>query len=43
MSTKINSLQTGFVHGRYIGQNIRILSDMMDYTDAMKFPGIRLF
>ena len=32
--------QTGFVHGRYIGQNIRFLNDIMDYTAAMKFPGI---
>ena len=39
----IHSDQTGFVHGRYIGQNIRLLSDIMDYTDAMKSPGILLF
>ena len=32
--------QTGFVHGRYIGQNIRLLNDIMDYTDAMKLSGI---
>ena len=39
----IHSDQTGFVHGRYIGQNIHLLSDIMDYMDAMKFPGILLF
>ena len=30
----INSDQTGFVKGRYIGQNIRLLSDIMEYVDA---------
>ena len=39
----IHSDQTGFVLGRYIGQNIRLLSDIMDYTDVMKSPGILLF
>ena len=41
MSTKINLLQTVFFYPRYIGQNIRLLSDMLDYTDAMTFQGPR--
>ena len=34
--------QTGFVNGRYIGQNIRFLSDIMEYTDIKKQPNIFL-
>ena len=32
----IHSDQTGFVDGRYIGQNIRLLSDIMDFLDSKK-------
>ena len=32
----IHSDQTGFVKDRYIGQNIRLLSDRMEYTDVKK-------
>ena len=32
----VHSDQTGFVNGRYIGQNIRLLNDIMDYTDIKK-------
>ena len=39
----INSDQTGFVKGRYIGQNIRLLSDIMKYLDAKKTSGLLLF
>ena len=39
----INSHQTGFVKGRYIGQNIRLLSDIMEYLDAKKTSGLLLF
>jgi len=39
----IHSDQTGFVNGRYIGQNTRLLSDIMEFSDTMKFPGIFLF
>ena len=35
--------QTGFIKGRYIGQNIRLLSDLMSYTESNKIPGIFLF
>ena len=35
--------QTGFVNGRYIGQNIRLLSDIMEFSDSKKCQGIRLF
>ena len=32
--------QTGFVTGRYIGENIRLISDIMDYTNLQNLPGI---
>ena len=43
----INSDQTGFIKGRYIGENIRliirlIISDIMDYTKTENLPGILL-
>ena len=39
----IHTDQTGFISGRYIGQNIRLLSDIMDFSDTKKFQGIFLF
>ena len=39
----INSDQTGFVKGRYMGQNIRLLSDIMEYVDAKNTSGLLLF
>ena len=35
--------QTGFVNGRYIGQNMRLLSDIMEFSDSKKCQGILLF
>ena len=35
--------QTGFIKGRYIGQNIRLLNDLMSYTESNKISGIFLF
>jgi len=32
--------QTGFVKGRYIGENVRLISDIMEYTKLQKIPGI---
>ena len=39
----VHSDQTGFVNGRDIEQNIRLLNDIMQYTDIKKLPGIFLF
>jgi len=36
-------IDTGFVKGRYIGQNIRLLSDIMEYLNAKKTSGLLLF
>ena len=32
--------QTGFIKGRYIGENIRLISDILDITLKQKLPGI---
>ena len=39
----IHSDQTGFIKERYIGQNIRLLNDLMNFVDVNKIPGILLF
>ena len=39
----VHSDQTGFANGRYIEQNIRLLNDIMEYTDIKKLPRIFLF
>ena len=39
----IHTDQTGFIKGRFIGQNVRLLIDLMKYTDVKKIPGILLF
>ena len=39
----IHTDQTGFIKGRFIGQNVRLLNDLIEYTDDKKIPGILLF
>ena len=39
----IDSSQTGFIKGRYIGENIRLLYDIIEYTEENNIPGILLF
>jgi len=39
----IHRHQTGFISGRYIGQNTRRLRDIMEFSDTKKFQGIFLF
>jgi len=36
-------INPGFIKGRFIGQNIRLLNDLMEYTEDQKVPGILLF
>ena len=38
----INSDQRGFMKGRYIGENIRLLYDVLVYTNSEKLPGLLL-
>ena len=40
LSNLIHPDQMGFVKGRYIGENIRLISDIMEYTKLQKIPGI---
>ena len=39
----IHSDQTGFMKDRFIGQNVRLLSDLMEYTDVKKISAKFLF
>ena len=39
----IHSDQTGYVKKRFIGQNIRLISDIIDRCQDSKIPGIALF
>lgn len=38
----IDSDQTGFISGRYIGENIRLIYDIMQYTEEQDIPGLLL-
>ncbi len=42
LPTIIDPDQTGFLKGRYIGENIRTISDLIDYTSIKNCPGIIL-
>ena len=39
----INPDQTGYVKGRYIGENIRLIQDVMFLTKRLNMPGIAIF
>ena len=39
----INSDQTGFLKNRFIGENIRLLNYIINYTDKEELPGLLLF
>lgn len=32
--------QSGFMKGRYIGENTRFIYDLMAYTESLKIPGL---
>ena len=36
----INNSQTGFLNGKYIGENIRILFELFDYVEENEIPGM---
>ena len=40
LSSLTYSDQTGFVKGRYIGENIRLISDVIEQTSKLNSPGI---
>ena len=39
----ISPSQTGYIKGRYIGESIRIISDIMSFTEAKNIPGLAVF
>lgn len=38
--TLIHSDQTGFIRGRYIGENVRMILDLLKYTEDESIPGL---
>ena len=38
-----NADQTGYIKGRYIGENVRLISDLISYTAAKNLPGLAVF
>ena len=43
LPTIISPNQTGYVKGRYIGESIRIITDMMFLTKKKNIPGLAVF
>ena len=39
----INNDQTGFLKGRFIGENIRLINNVIDYAEKQNIPGLLLF
>ena len=39
----ISKEQTGFMPGRYIGENTRLIYDILNYTEKSNIPGLLLF
>ena len=39
----INPTQTGYVKGRFIGESIRLILDIMEYTKHKDIPGVAVF
>ena len=42
LNNLIDKDQTGFIKGRYIGENIRLIYDLMNYTEENNIPGLLL-
>ena len=43
LPTLINSDQTGYVKGRYIGENVKLIYDVIHYMDKLNRKGIAIF
>ena len=43
LSKIINNDQTGFLKNRFIGENIRLINSIIDYTNTKQIPGLLLF
>ena len=42
LSLLVSPDQTGFIKGRYIGENIRLINDILEQTRIQNIPGILL-
>lgn len=42
LSKLISNDQTGFISGRYIGENTRLIYDIMNFTEEINIPGLLL-
>ena len=40
VNSLIHSDQTGFIKGRYIGENVRMIIDLLGYTEKEDIPGL---
>jgi len=40
LPNQVHTHQTGFIKGRYIGQDIRLIIDVMEHTKLQNIPGI---
>ena len=43
ISSIISSSQTGFIKGRYIGENIRLLCEVIEFVNERKLPALLFF
>ena len=43
LPTLINPDQTVYIKGRYIGENVRLIYDLIHYTDKQNQKGIAIF
>ena len=43
MGNIINEHQSGYIKGRYIGENARIIVDILDHCEENNLDGILLF
>ena len=43
LSKLIDSDQTGFLKGRFIGENIRLIDGLINHTAARNIPGLLMF
>ena len=39
----IHTSQSGYIKGRFIGESIRQITDIMEFTKSMQIPGIAIF
>ena len=43
VNTVVDSDQTGFIKGRFIGENIRLIDSVINFAAAKNIPGLLLF